>query len=351
MRVAICLSLLCCSTTAGFRVPSRAPVATSSVVSTSYTRGVVMSSDNDTNLIAKLPVPSIYALAYGGMFFLTLRSLSQNPRVLAWVDAGMPLGEAPLFSFSGGTVLIAFALYQFSQFLGLGKTDYYASLEGFELGSLSLQAGEWAVAGIVPTTHTVSDATYDVATFAGGCFWGTELHFQRMPGVIATCVGYTQGRTEKPSYGEVCSGTTGHTEGIQMLYDPEVVSYGELCDKLLSTVDSTALNRVGNDIGTQYRHGLYPHTEAQRTEASAAIEREQRRKDRIPGAAGMRKVVTEVRMAEVFWPAEMYHQVSLQPCVKPALRDSLERYSPRASRRPDPFHLYAEVLAKGRPVS
>ena len=65
----------------------------------------------------------------------------------------------------------------------------------------------------------------------------------------------------------------------------------------------------------------------------------------------MRKVVTEVRMAEVFWPAEMYHQVSLQLCVKPALRDSLERYSPRASRRPDPFHLYAEVLAKGRPVS
>ena len=62
---------------------------------------------------------------------------------------------------------------------------------------------------------------------------GTELHFQRMPGVIATCVGYTQGRTEKPSYGEVCGGTTGHTEGLQLLYDPSVVEYGALCDKLM----------------------------------------------------------------------------------------------------------------------
>ena len=143
----------------------------------------------------------------------------------------MPLAEAPLVSFSGGTVLVAYTLYQFGQFLGVGKTDYYASLEGLELRSLSSQAGEWALAGIVPTSLRVPDAdataTYEVATFAGGCFWGTELHFQRMPGVLATCVGYTQGRMEKPSYGQVCSGTTGHTEGIQMLYDPAVVSYGD----------------------------------------------------------------------------------------------------------------------------
>lgn len=164
----------------------------------------------------------------------------------------------------------------------------------------------------MPCDFEVEGAKYEVATFAGGCFWGTELHFQRLPGVIATCVGYTQGRTEKPSYGQVCSGTTGHTEGLQLLYDPAAVSYGELCDKLLSTVDSTAWNRVGNDIGTQYRHGIYPHTEAQAEAAAAALDREQALKDAIPGAAGMRKVVTELKSATVFWPAEKYHQRYLQ---------------------------------------
>ena len=116
----------------------------------------------------------------------------------------------------------------------------------------------------------------------------------------------------RPSYGEVCGGTTGHTEGLQLLYDPAAVSYGELCDKLMDTIDSTAWNRVGNDIGTQYRHGIYPHTDAQAEAAAAAIAREQARKDVIPGAAGMRKVVTEVRRATVFWPAEKRHQRYLQ---------------------------------------
>ena len=82
-------------------------------------------------------------------------------------------------------------------------------------------------------------------------FWGTELHFQRLPGVLSTCVGYTQGDVERPTYGEVCTGGTKHTEGIQLCFDPAVCSYEALCQKLLSTVDSTALNRVGNDRGTQ----------------------------------------------------------------------------------------------------
>merc|ERR1711937_836777 len=99
----------------------------------------------------------------------------------------------------------------------------------------------------------------------------------------------------------VCSGTTGHTEGIQILYDPGVISYDVLCDKLLATVDSTALNRVRGDRGTQYRHGIYPHTEAQAAAAAAAIEREQSKQ-------GTNKVVTEVKSASIFWPAEKYHQ-------------------------------------------
>jgi len=206
------------------------------------------------------------------------------------------------------------------KYSGIIKSDYYKNLEGLDKNSLSSQAAEWALAGIVPTNST--DGKYQVATFAGGCFWGTELHFQRMPGVVATCVGYTQGQVEKPSYELVCSGTTGHTEGIQMLYDPDVISYNALCDKLLSTVDSTALNRVGNDRGTQYRHGIYPHTEAQAAAAAEAIEFEQSRQ-------GTKKVVTEVRKAAVFWPAEKYHQRYLQKGGQSAAKNA-----------PDPVRCY-----------
>jgi len=229
-----------------------------------------------------------------------------------WIEDGTPLDSVPWLSFSGGAILIVWALTQLAQFAGLGKTEYYDDLEGFDVNSLSSQAAAWALAGEVPETS--ADGKYEVATFAGGCFWGTELHFQRMPGVVATCVGYTQGRTQKPSYGEVCGGTTGHTEAIQMLYDPAEVSYGELCDKLLSTFDSTALNRVGNDIGTQYRHGIYPQTKAQVAEAVAAIEREQ--------AKQSRKVVTEVVPANVFWPAEKYHQRYLEKGGQSAAKDA-----------------------------
>lgn len=175
-----------------------------------------------------------------------------------------------------------------------------------------------------------------------------------MPGVIATCVGYTQGRLEKPSYmqvrnrmlrciqssqcvtpcvtdrdcmtvvTQVCSGTTGHTEGIQLLYDPSVVTYDALCDKLLSTIDATALNRVGNDIGTQYRHGLYPHTDAQLDAATKAVEREQAK----VGAG--RKVVTEVQKATIFWPAEKYHRTRTH-----TRRTHPLMHTRRVSRRPE----------------
>ena len=183
------------------------------------------------------------------------------------------------------------------------------------MGSFAREAGEWALAGEVPTK---SKDGFEVATFAGGCFWGTELHFQRLPGVVETCVGYTQGANERPTYAQVCSGTTGHTEGIQLTYDPAVVSYEALCDKLLSTVDPSALNRVGNDRGTQYRHGLYPHTDAQEAAAGRCIERAQ-------AALGDRPVVTEVKRAAVFFPAEGYHQRYLQKGGQDASKEATER--------------------------
>lgn len=149
-----------------------------------------------------------------------------------------------------------------------------------------------------------SKGGYEVATFAGGCFWGTELHFQRLPGVIATCVGYTQGAEEKPTYDQVCSGKTGHTEGIQLIFDPKQCSYAQLCDTILKTVDPALVNRVGGDYGTQYRHGIYPHSESQLEVAKQAMDALQRKMSR--------KIVTELKPATLFWPAEEFHQRYLQ---------------------------------------
>jgi len=188
--------------------------------------------------------------------------------------------------------------------------------------SFAGEAAEYALAGAVPTT---SKAGYEVATFAGGCFWGTELHFQRLPGVLSTCVGYTQGDVERPTYGEVCTGGTKHTEGIQLCFDPAVCSYEALCQKLLSTVDSTALNRVGNDRGTQYRHGLYPHSDAQAAVARRCLDAEQVKVGR--------PVVTELRRAAVFCPAEAYHHAPRSlPVPLPLSRRDWQAYSLQFSR-------------------
>jgi methionine-S-sulfoxide reductase len=140
---------------------------------------------------------------------------------------------------------------------------------------------------------------WTIATFGGGCFWGTELHFQRVPGVIATCVGYTQGKLERPTYNEVCGGRTGHTEATMVIYDPAKVTYGELVEKLLSTVDPTLKDQVGNDYGSQYRHGLYAHSKEQLEEARAILAQ---RQAALPKG---RMIHTECKMAAVFWPAEV----------------------------------------------
>ena len=145
-----------------------------------------------------------------------------------------------------------------------------------------------------------------IATFAGGCFWGTELHYQRIPGVVSTCVGYTQGRVERPTYGEVCAGRTGHTEACQIIYDPKQVSYRTLCEKLFATIDPTLRDQVGRDYGTQYRHGIYAHSDEQLEDANAFVAAEQ---SKLPPD---KMVVTEGKRATVFWPAEDYHHQYLQ---------------------------------------
>lgn len=139
---------------------------------------------------------------------------------------------------------------------------------------------------------------YEVATFALGCFWGGELAFMREAGVVATKVGYTQGETENPSYKEVCSGTTGHTEGIQIVYHPEKVSYRSLVTLAMERLGESMfkLNQVGNDRGTQYRHGVYYHNDDQKEVAESIIK------------SFGDKCVTEYLPADKFWDAEDHHQ-------------------------------------------
>ena len=145
------------------------------------------------------------------------------------------------------------------------------------------------------------------ATFAGGCFWGVELAYQREPGVVRTEVGYAQGADPSPSYEAVCSGVTGHTEAVRVRYDPARVSYERLCDLLLDRLGENryALNRVGNDQGTQYRHGIYLRDDAQKKTAEAVIAREQQRDSDRP-------IVTEVEKSAAYYPAEAYHQQYLE---------------------------------------
>jgi len=141
--------------------------------------------------------------------------------------------------------------------------------------------------------------TYPFATFAAGCFWGVELRFQRIPGVIKTAVGYIDGDVSDPKYEAVCTGMTGHTEAVQMTYDPKVVSFEELCDVFYAGHNPTQLNRQGNDMGTQYRSGIYYHDDAQKKIAEEK-------------KAGVVNAVTEIKEAKTFWPAEEYHQQYLE---------------------------------------
>ncbi|CAG9464582.1 unnamed protein product [Pedinophyceae sp. YPF-701] len=142
------------------------------------------------------------------------------------------------------------------------------------------------------------------ATFAGGCFWGVELAFQRVPGVVKTWAGYTQGHVESPSYQQVCRKDTGHTEAVLMTYDPQQVSFDTLFDTFLARTDVTALNRQGNDVGYQYRSGVYYHTPEQKEVAERRLAAEQEKLGK--------KVVAECLPAKTFYMAEDYHQQYLE---------------------------------------
>jgi peptide-methionine (S)-S-oxide reductase len=142
------------------------------------------------------------------------------------------------------------------------------------------------------------------ATFAAGCFWSVELAFQRVPGVTKTAVGYTGGKTVNPTYSEVSSGTTGHTEAVQLEYDPAEVSYKQLLDVFWKKHDPTQVNRQGNDVGSQYRSGIYFHTPEQKEEAIASLKEYESHLGK--------KIATEILPAAPFYMAEEYHQQYLE---------------------------------------
>ena len=138
------------------------------------------------------------------------------------------------------------------------------------------------------------------ATLAGGCFWCTEAVFNDVIGVSAVESGYIGGHVAHPTYRRVCEGDTGHAEAIRITYDDEAISYDDLLDIFFATHDPTTLNRQGNDVGTQYRSAIFPHSEGQAAEAVAGIARTQ--------ADHGRPIVTTIEPDAPWYPAEDYHQ-------------------------------------------
>ena len=165
---------------------------------------------------------------------------------------------------------------------------------------------------------------FQQATFGGGCFWCTEAVFQRLNGVESAVSGYAGGDTHNPSYEQVCSGSTGHAEVIQITFDPTVISYTELLDVFFRTHDPTTLNRQGNDVGTQYRSVIFYHNDEQQFLADQFKEN-LNNSGKFPGP-----VVSEIIPITEFHPAEDYHQDYYrqnagQPYCNAIIRPKLEK--------------------------
>jgi peptide-methionine (S)-S-oxide reductase len=166
----------------------------------------------------------------------------------------------------------------------------------------------------------------DTATFANGCFWCTEAIFEELKGVISATSGYTGGQTENPTYKEVCTGETGHAECLQIIYDPSIISFDELLEVFWETHDPTTLNRQGADVGTQYRSGIFYHTQEQKEKA------EKYKAELDKSGAFPRPIVTEITAFSKFYPAEAYHQQYFEnnennnPYCKIVIRPKLDKF-------------------------
>lgn len=171
-----------------------------------------------------------------------------------------------------------------------------------------------------------------VATLAGGCFWCLEAVYDDMQGIQSVVSGYTGGQVDNPTYKQICTGTTGHAEVVQVRYDPAQLSFRDLLEVFFTIHDPTTLNRQGGDVGTQYRSAIFYHNEAQKETAESLIaELEAARVWDNP-------IVTEVTSLERFYPAEDYHQDyyennAYQPYCQFVVRPKLEKFRQKFSER------------------
>ncbi len=192
----------------------------------------------------------------------------------------------------------------------------------------------WVAAGQTPGNHasrTMNEQGADAserlekATFGTGCFWCSEAIFEELKGVRSAVSGYSGGHVKNPTYKQVCTGTTGHAEVVQVTYDPEVISYEELLEVFWRIHDPTTLNRQGNDVGPQYRSVIFYHNDQQRQLAE-----HYKQKLNAEGVFGA-PVVTQIEPFEAFYPAEDYHQQyyeqhGRQPYCRFVIRPKLEKF-------------------------
>jgi peptide-methionine (S)-S-oxide reductase len=146
----------------------------------------------------------------------------------------------------------------------------------------------------------------EIATFGAGCFWGVEAAFRKIPGVLDVAVGYSGGKTEHPTYRDVCTDTTGHAEVVQVTFDPEKVTYEQLLNAFWTIHDPTQVNRQGPDFGKQYRTAIFFHSPGQEAAAKNS-------KQELEASGKLRRpIATEITAAGPFWRAEEYHQRYLE---------------------------------------
>jgi peptide-methionine (S)-S-oxide reductase len=163
-----------------------------------------------------------------------------------------------------------------------------------------------------------------MATFAGGCFWGIEYAYQNVPGVLQTQVGFMGGKVDDPSYKQVCTGRTDHAEVVGVVFDPNQVSYRKLVEYFFKIHDPTTVNRQGPDVGTQYRSAIFVHDPNQEQIAKDVVAELTKKK------VFKRPIVTQVVAAETFWKAEDYHQqyFDKNPARKEAMCHFIPKFEP-----------------------
>ena len=170
-----------------------------------------------------------------------------------------------------------------------------------------------------------SNESKEIVTLGGGCFWCIEAIFQELEGVNEVISGYSGGSVQNPSYEQVCSGSTGHAEVIQVVFNPEIITFKKILEVFFSTHDPTTLNRQGNDVGTQYRSVIFYHTSEQKIIAQEAI-------DELNSSGNYKgSIVTELSAFTEFYEAENYHQEyfkinASQPYCKVIIQPKIEKF-------------------------